>query len=186
MYKELKWTIDNFDFYYVGDKNLYSYFNSEIYNKKLKKLIDNDEILCYNFKKLKEKWDYLKENRITFDILIEKEYEIILNEIQKALDIFDFFDWYIKRTSNCFINLIDKKLLEINDLEDTIIIVLDLSGNIIGMLDSNGDIIPLPSDLNLNNSNVYYITSANADHISELQNCDGKEITMVGQEYAIC
>jgi hypothetical protein len=85
-FKSLKWNINNFDFYYEGSKTKeYSDLNSKIYNKKFEDLLDNDEILCYNYNVIKEKWDWLLDKRVTFKEFIDAESEVVITEIQKAM-----------------------------------------------------------------------------------------------------
>jgi hypothetical protein len=188
--KELKWTLDNFNFYYEGDlSSNFSDFNSEIYNQKFKDLLDNDEILCYNYNILKNKWEWLAKNRITFQYFIDKELEIIYNEIKKAVDLFDFFNWYLQNTGKCYINVVDDYLLEFANSEDTIIFVQDLNGTIIGVLQPDGTLAPYDPDIYgtpATNPNSIVITSTSTTgSIQEATFC-GEEVVLEGTEYDFC
>jgi hypothetical protein len=190
-YKPLKWTIDNFDFYYEGsDSNHFSDLNSEIYNKKFKDLLDNDEILCYNYNIIKKKWEWLAKNRITFEYFINKEKEVIYNEIEKAIEILDFLDWYLKQTGQCYINIVDKLLLKYLNEEDTIIFVEDLDGNIIGVLLSDGSLAPYDKRIygtpETNPNSIVIKDPTGTGHIGEINICINKEIVLEKEEYDFC
>jgi hypothetical protein len=190
-YKSLKWTIDNFDFYYEGSESShFSDLNSEIYNKKFKELLDNDEILCYNYNVIKKKWEWLKENRVTFDYFLNKEKEVIINEIQKAIDVIDFLNWYETQTGKCYINIVDKSTLKYLDEVDTIIFIEDAKGEIIGVLLPDGTTAPYDKKIygtpETNKNSIVIVDPTGTGHISELNACLNKEIELVKEEYDFC
>jgi len=191
--KDLKWNLDNFDFYYEGElsKN-FSYLNSEIYNKKFQDLIDNDKILCYNYNIVKDKWEWLSKNRITFQKLIDTELEIIYNEIKKGIEVFDFFSWYLDNTGKCYINLIDDKILEYQNEIDSIIFIENLNGEIIGILQPDGTVADYNPEVygtpaTNDNSIVLTVstTESNISGITEPAFC-GEEVIMEEKEYDFC
>jgi len=188
-FKPLKWTKENFDFYYVGNNtNKFSYFNSKIYNEKLDKLLDNDKILCYNFTQLEEKWNWLLSQRITFEYLIEKEKEIIYSEINKAIDVLNFLEWYLDKSGNCYIN-IDKEILNFSLDDDTIIFVEDLNGNIIGVLMPDGTLAPYDSEIYgtpETNLNSIVVKSNNSSGSVTEPNFCSSEVTLEKEEYDFC
>jgi uncharacterized protein YuzE len=192
IFKPLKWTEDNFEFYYQGDNiQKFSEFNSEIYNKKFRDLLDNDKILCYNFNVLKEQWEWLKNNRVTFRALIEKELEFIYNEIVKADNVFNFFEWYLKQSGQCYINIIDQKLLEFSQSNDTVVVLVNLNGDIIGVLLPDGTIGEYNPDNYTEDTDLTYITVATTDSTitnipQEMDFCGNKEVTLEEKEYDFC
>lgn len=184
-YKKLKWTQDNFPFYYEGNNpSKFSSLNTEIYNEKFSDLIDNDEILCYNYNILKNKWDWLDKNRITFEYLINNELYVIKNEIQKAIDVLDFFNWYLERTGNCYINIVDKTVLQYLNEKDTVIFVEE-NGKIIGVLLPDGTLAPYDKKYGTpqTNPNSIVITK-NGDSLN--YNFCGPEVDLERQEYDFC
>jgi hypothetical protein len=192
-FNPLKWNQDNFDFYYEGyNSEKFSEFNSEIYNKKFKDLIDNDKILCQNFEVLKKQWDWLVQNRVTFQELINKELEIIYNEIEKAEDVFKFFEWYSKKVGLCYINIIDKSLIDIQNVHDTIIILQNLNGEIIGILGPDGTIQEYqPGLCEQEGIDCSVVTIPTTDQqINDLPEdvdfCEDKEIVLEEKEYDFC
>ena len=187
-YKDLKWTLDNFNFYYEGnDTKKFNKLSFEEYNKKNKDLIDNDMILCYNYNILKEKWEKLVDNRISFDILINAELDIIYNELQKSIDYFDFFLWYLNKIHQCYIN-VDKKLKELSTDTDTTIFLADSDGNIWGCLQPDGSIMQynyeICGDPNTNQNSIVIESPAN-EKPSEINACKG-ENDFERTEYNFC
>ena len=188
MYDKLKYNESNFNFYYEGNNtNLFSFFNSEIYNEKLDKLVNNDKILCYNYKKLEEKWEYLLTQRVPFEYLIEKEKEVVFNEILKGIEVLDFFSWYLINSGHCYINVIDEEILNLSIESDTIIFIQDLNGNIIGVLLPDGTIAPYDEDTYgtpQTTENSIVISSSNVS-TKTFEFC-GEETLLEKEEYDFC
>jgi len=195
MYNELKWSEINYPFWYdKSDISKYDFLTTENYKEKFNMLLENDEILCENFKILDKKFEDAEKDRITFDYIIEKTENIIYQEINDILNYFQFFDFYKNQSGKCYINLAPtiKQILEYQE-NDTIIYVQNSDGQIIGFLDNNGNILPLSELGNVDTQTISsqlstgnaIIISENQAHSVEKDFCTG-EVVLEGQEYEFC
>jgi len=185
MYKDLTWNFDNFNFWYDGyDQRKFSKFSNEEYNEKFRTLIDNDLENTFNLDILDKKFEKLVKERVTYKFLIEKEKEIIYRELEDIkVDIFDFFEEFSKKSSLCFINIMDS-IEQYNEDDSTIFI--SVNGIIQYVLLPNGEIVPydeeqfgIPSD-----NDIIIPQEQLDDGVADF--CSTKEVILEGGVYEFC